>query len=126
LVDQETHIRGREHTGSRRARRVLVTNQSDHSPDPKADFARYPPNADTARAQLQRSLHLGPVALLDGTATELLTFRSRTSKSGHHPLSDRRTLECALDYVPTALCLRTFPQQPELTFDLTVLIIRGR
>ena len=38
--------RGREHTGSRRARRVLVTNQTDHSPDPKTYFACYPPNAN--------------------------------------------------------------------------------
>ena len=49
---------------SRRARFASVTNQSDHGPDPKADFPRYPPNADALRAQLQRSFHLGPVALL--------------------------------------------------------------
>jgi hypothetical protein len=31
---------------SRTARFASVTDQSDHSPDPKADFPRYPPNAD--------------------------------------------------------------------------------
>ena len=41
---------------SRRARFAFVTDQSDHSPDPKADFARYSPNANASRTQLQRSL----------------------------------------------------------------------
>ena len=49
------------------------------------------------RAQLQRSFHLGPVALLDLTATKLLTFGSRTSKARHHPLSDHRPLKLSED-----------------------------
>jgi hypothetical protein len=39
-------FRDREYMGSRRARRVLAADQSDYSPDPKTDFARYPPNAN--------------------------------------------------------------------------------
>jgi hypothetical protein len=58
---------------------AVVTDQSDHSPDPKANFARYAPNADASRAQLQCSLHLGAVALLDRTPPKLLPFGSRTS-----------------------------------------------
>jgi hypothetical protein len=71
----------------------LVADQSDHGPDPKADLARYPSDADAPRTQLQRSLHLGPVALLDRPTTKLLPFGSRTSKSGHHSLSDHCPLE---------------------------------
>ncbi len=36
---------------SRRPRLTFIADRSDHSPDPKADFARYPPNADAPRAQ---------------------------------------------------------------------------
>jgi hypothetical protein len=45
LVDQRLISWPRAHS-SRRARRVLVADQSDHSPDPKTDFACYPPNAN--------------------------------------------------------------------------------
>jgi hypothetical protein len=38
--------RPNEHTGSRRVRCVLAADQSHHSPDPKTDFPRYPPNAN--------------------------------------------------------------------------------
>jgi hypothetical protein len=37
------------------------------------------------------------LALLDRTTPKLLNFGSRTSKSGHHALSDHRTLELRED-----------------------------
>ena len=45
LVDQEAHFCGAINR-SRMTRFASVTDQSDHSSDPKADLARYPPNAN--------------------------------------------------------------------------------
>jgi len=71
-----------------RARLASVTDQSDHRPDPKPNLARYSPNTETSGAQLQRSFHLGPVALFDSAASKLLTLCTSVTRTSKDETSD--------------------------------------
>ena len=65
---------------------AIVTDQSDHRPDPKADFPSNATDAEPLRPQGQRCLHFPGVALLDRATTKLLT-RAVSDSAGAFPPS---------------------------------------